>query len=45
MRTSIQEHKQIVQAIAAGDPAATRSLLARHVGDAHRRLSAEPIPA
>lgn len=40
MRTSIQEHQQIVQAIEGGDPSSARALLARHVGDAHRRLSA-----
>lgn len=40
MQTSIQEHQQIVRAIESGDPAAARRLLARHVGDAHRRLSA-----
>lgn len=45
MQTSIQEHQQIVQAIAAGDTAAARALLARHVGDAHRRLSSEETPA
>lgn len=45
MQTSIQEHQQIVQALAAGDPAAARQLLTRHVGDAHRRLSADPPPA
>lgn len=44
MRTSIQEHQQIVQAIAAGDAAGARQLLTRHVADAHRRLS-ESAPA
>ncbi len=49
MRTSIQEHEQIVAAIAAGEAPRARELLARHVGDAHRRLSsaraAEAAPA
>lgn len=42
MRSSIQEHEQITRAIAEGQATRARDLLARHVGDAHRRLQADP---
>ncbi|HTP70718.1 MAG TPA: GntR family transcriptional regulator [Burkholderiaceae bacterium] len=43
MRASMLEHKRIIAAIASGDPARARTLLAEHVTASHDRLlAAEP---
>jgi DNA-binding GntR family transcriptional regulator len=42
MRVSIAEHGKIVQAVRKGDAALCEALMARHVSDAHTRLSSEP---
>lgn len=42
MRTSIQEHEAIAQAIGQGDIARAGQLLGQHVGDAYARLTQAP---